>query len=420
MSKQNVAFCKAAILANGINLSFVEFPDNGYKYSSKAYNFSSPLLIRGAKRNINIIPQELIIDDNQEHTSTVSCIVDPSSKYSAVQDGSKMRLWDSINSLDCGVEIIIPKEPSFWKDKTSNDIPMVRILSTCGLCQANLWLWHECAYALNGKQCKFCGSAMQSKWKQNDLINLAEYLASNSSSFKQKWARDRDIVLDAVTETINHAIQKYYGEHIHLMLVSGNPPNNLLDDMWMMYVDALKDINSKICSLEDLDAVSILMPPNDFSWIEMVREVGLPKIAFNLEVWDSDIFSKIMPGKTTYGRERLLDALIFAVNIFGFGNVYTNLIIGIEPNESLLSGVMELADMGIVVNPMVFHQDYGAPMWKHPRPTERSILQISSEIARIYHRYGFRPLYCTNGARTSLINEAYLGWISIENYYLDT
>ena len=46
-------------------------------------------------------------------------------------------------------------------------------------------------------------------------------------------------------------------------------------------------------------------------------------------------FQHYCPGKAALGREYFIDRLIYAVNIFGKGNVWTNLVVGLEPIDEV-------------------------------------------------------------------------------------
>lgn len=83
--------------------------------------------------------------------------------------------------------------------------------------------------------------------------------------------------------------------------------------------------------------LATLMPPDDLSKIEMLRENGYNKIYFPLEVFEPTHFRTVCPGKSEYGYEKILKALEIAVRIFGAGHVYTNFIYGIQSLNSYLA-----------------------------------------------------------------------------------
>lgn len=404
-----IAHVKAQLLTQGIGFSPHVFDRCApIKYNSFAYNHSSPKGMQ-ARRKTSGGPQELILT-NQKCASVVSCIEDPDSPYWLERDEAGLSIINRVVGETLPVKVILPPLPHYWSQKTASNTSMLRIVGTCALCQANVWLWHECAYVFTGQQCRFCGIGIQSGRKAEDGIDLRQWLTQNEP-LDALWARSKVRVQQDVAETLQQARQSYYHDHLHLMFISGNFPNQLLDQQWHIYLDVMEMIEKSVRSLSELDAISLLMPPNDFRLIDRAFQIGLRKIAFNLEIWNEALFKRAMPGKAAYGRDKMIQALHHAVQVFGKGNVYTNLIIGIDADESLLSGAEQLASEGISVNPIVFHQDYGAAMSKHPRPALQSIVYVTRTIAQLYKQYELTPLYCPLGARTSLINEAYLGWL---------
>jgi len=78
------------------------------------------------------------------------------------------------------------------------------------------------------------------------------------------------------------------------------------------------------------EVLATLMPPDDLNLIKEIKDSGINKIYFPLEVFEKELFKIICPGKYTYGYDKLIDALEFAVDVFGVGNVYTNFVYGIQ------------------------------------------------------------------------------------------
>ncbi|MDO8670910.1 MAG: hypothetical protein Q7O66_05700 [Dehalococcoidia bacterium] len=61
--------------------------------------------------------------------------------------------------------------------------------------------------------------------------------------------------------------------------------------------------------------------------LQRLKNAGLDSTTLNLEVWDPRLYDEILPGKAKWiGRERVLAALLDAVDILGAGNVGTSLV----------------------------------------------------------------------------------------------
>jgi len=90
------------------------------------------------------------------------------------------------------------------------------------------------------------------------------------------------------------------------------------------------------------------------------RDAGADSCCYNLETWDAETFRTACSGKSTFvGRERWIDGLLGAVEVFGRGNVGSAFVAGIEllppaPGmpaqrmiESIVEGATFLMDRGI-------------------------------------------------------------------------
>ena len=80
-----------------------------------------------------------------------------------------------------------------------------------------------------------------------------------------------------------------------------------------------------------------------------LKEAGVDKVLWNIEVWDEELFKIICPGKSKFvGRVNWLKRLKEAVEVFGVGNVYCNFVGGFEYAWNPGFGNMEDAVMSSV------------------------------------------------------------------------
>ena len=61
-----------------------------------------------------------------------------------------------------------------------------------------------------------------------------------------------------------------------------------------------------------------------------LHESGVQKVVFNLEAITENGFNKYCPGKSDLGYGFFIERLRYAIDIFGKGNVWTNLVFGLE------------------------------------------------------------------------------------------
>jgi hypothetical protein len=97
-----------------------------------------------------------------------------------------------------------------------------------------------------------------------------------------------------------------------------------------------------------LVAVEVL-PPKSNKWIDETYALGADSVLYNLELFDKELFETICPGLArTIGRDRYIEALQYAANLFPNGTVASHLIVGLEPPGSTRQGIDMLTAMGVV------------------------------------------------------------------------
>lgn len=92
-----------------------------------------------------------------------------------------------------------------------------------------------------------------------------------------------------------------------------------------------------------------LHPPVADEWIDHAYAIGLDAISFSVEIFDPDLLEQHCPGRVQHiGRERYYAALEHAAAVFPNGTVWSDLVIGLEPEESTMRGIDRLASIGVL------------------------------------------------------------------------
>lgn len=138
--------------------------------------------------------------------------------------------------------------------------------------------------------------------------------------------------------------------------------------------------------------------------MEEMRALGVRGACFNLEVWDPQQFARICPGKASIiGRDRWLQSLDEAVEVFGPENVMSAFVGGAElegegamqdPAEALASAIEAgeyLTPRGIMATYSLFWKMTGKTRGEEPIYTLDHFLRLSAALADIRHRHG-RPI----------------------------
>jgi len=98
------------------------------------------------------------------------------------------------------------------------------------------------------------------------------------------------------------------------------------------------------------------------------RDAGADSCCYNMETWDAATFNAALPGKARYvGRERWIEGLLGAVDVFGWGRVASAFVAGIEmlpPGPGMTADEMR----GSIREGAAFLMDHGvmplySPLW---------------------------------------------------------
>lgn len=146
-----------------------------------------------------------------------------------------------------------------------------------------------------------------------------------------------------ITSIIEDYISHESFRHILLGGGSGSPKSNFRD-----IIKLTRFLKKKT----DKPLYLMSLPPENLEVISQLYAEGIDEIAFNIEIFHEKLASKYMPGKGLISREHYYKALEKAVSLWGkSGNVRSMVILGLEPEDSLLSGIERLCKIG--VQPMV-------------------------------------------------------------------
>ena len=162
------------------------------------------------------------------------------------------------------------------------------------------------------------------------------------------------------------------------------------------YLDVAEALNEKY---SDFYGVAIIGAPDDLNILEKYKEAGFKNISHNIEVWDRHLFAALCPGKEKRngGWQHWVDALERSVDVFGWGNVHSNLVGGLETLDSTLEGIEYLASKGVVAHFSVFRPEVGTPLEGYRSPEASWHYKLVDKATTIFRRYGFNTLQMYSG-----------------------
>jgi hypothetical protein len=351
MKRRNIAELKVSLLSKGINFDMdlfkdykKDFYDNQFVYGKTSSGVSPE----------HRFPQVLVLGDG-----IISALLRrENSPWNVKREGDDVNLYEDDKYVKT---VLLPEKPPYFGRKLSDGTPSESIIAVAGEDTPGFFFYPKCFYFSEGMQCGFCsmkstrktvGKRMVSEFTEDNVIEATKLFQ------KTKW---RDIPLISIT--------------------TGTPAT---DEETRKYV--LKMIKAMHGALEPKIPVHVLAhPPYDLDIIDEYKGAGVTSIAFNLEVFDKELFEKICPGKHKfYGYDNWLKALNRAKDVFGEYNAFCGLLWGLEPTESTIKGNESFLERGIGIASNIFHADPQSVLAKYPHPTEENILRIAEAQHELY------------------------------------
>ncbi len=390
---QEESLLKGLILTHG-----VIFTNNALAFAQAVHAKRQNLVYNMPKGASKERPQELLLKNKNDGYETVVSCVSPTIQDSAVIiDYSDNGLSASINGRFInGVEISFVKEPDYYQKRLLSGKLVKQLITACGYDELNILPWKGCAIS---HTCKFCGA--------NTFIDNACINAIMISKKPTLWDEYKATYLSELEEATKIAIQdECYQEHMHVILISGNLSNELLDLETIIFSEISQRIYPLIKENSTEGIVLVITPPSNTFLLRKLKSSGVSKVVFNFEAISRDGFREFCPGKNALGYDFFLERLYSSVSIWGKGNVWSNLVLGLEPNDVTLPLCQKMAENGIVFSANVLHIDQGNRLSCYP-PSLEQVLEFYYNLELINQKQDFQPFYCSKALRTSLTNEAH-------------
>ncbi len=280
-------------------------------------------------------------------------------------------------------EVDFCPRPDFVGKKTSRGIPMEKIISTRPQ-RLDINPYGYCHFWDDGNQCQFCSIV-------SDLRD----------QIKGKTGRKPKIKPEDLYETVREALREP-GRYSQITVTGGSDPRGEkpFDVELDRYIDCLQAIGRNFTSRR----FSSQIIASAFSKEQLTRlyeETGLTSICIDIEVWDERLFGWICPGKANYsGRQWWIDSLLNAVEVFGWGNVYTNFVAGCEmvqplgfetideALESNFEGCEFLARRGVSMLSIVWRPGAGSSFEGQPQPPLEYYVRLIKGLHEIKKAHG--------------------------------
>ena len=349
MPKQEFIELKAELLVNGINATRKALRGIGSEYKEQNHG----LFGWDFEDHTNIaLPDDFALPDG----TIVQFRKNSNSNYLIDLVNDQLILSNRKENL-CQVKWL--PRPAFYNQKTTSNKEMVKIGQIGGedclfFCYQNF-----CSHFSNNEQCLFC--------------NLVSTSQTYNSVLKKKDIHDIGEVAKAA----------FSGSNIKHVLLTGGCFNHQKEIE--LVTDVVKTI-SEYTGLNRVPGTILPSPAKNLDEIEKYYESGINAIGFSMEIWDEMLYRAICPGKSkSFSHDNFVNSIRNAVEVFGEGNVYGVLVMGLEPRDTFLDGIRVLTSLGANVVPFVWSPNPGSKLEGHRAPTSKWYIETIFEAAQIVY-----------------------------------
>ena len=240
----------------------------------------------------------------------------------------------------------------------------------------NIWPSTNCCYDKPELKCKFC-SLLPKTQAPVDVDELCGGLK---------------ILMEKVpTYTLNFSGATYK-----------NP--DTMVEYWCKLAKKIREFSNCPIAIE-------FAPPADLSLIDKLKESGATVAIMNIEIVNSDLRRKICPGKSSISLEHYHKALKRAVEVFGYGQVSSVMIGGIQAWEDIKQECELLCEMGVFPTIMPFRplDDCRLSDVKACEPSE--LIEMSEYLGALLRKHKLAPQCqegCTKCGGCSIENDCFI------------
>jgi hypothetical protein len=349
------------------------------------------------------LPGPIILRDGS--TAAVSFEEEFANPYLVDWDGENFILLDGDEFIDT---IDFVPRPQYVGKKTSRGVPMETI-AEARTQYMFITTYAHCHLWDTGEQCRYCMFFTDTKGLRQEI----------SRSGLEKIKKNSAVDPEDIYETVKEAL-KERGRFSGIHFTAGMDYNGeeLFDDEVNRYIDAIRAAGRNFRARFP----SFLTAPA-YSKKQLKRihdETLLSAYAAHIEVWDERISKWICPGKNKFpGREEWIRRTFDAVEIFGVGNVYSQIVAGVELarphgfktiDEALDSNFRACeyyAKNGVIFVATFWRPHKFSTLGKQPSPPLEYYVRLARGLHDIRKSYGLSAdqddyKHCSNHADTDM------------------
>jgi len=364
---------KAALLTDGLNADLGSLDHVGTLFKEQNHGLFGWDFVN--HKGVHT-PDDFLLSDG----TVTQFRFNPTSPYlMEIRDG---RLTVTKNGEVLDYVSLIPR-PAFYDSCTRGGAIMRQIAQIGGEDCFFVCYQNHCSHFARNEQCLFC--------------NLVSTKQTYDSVLSRKDALDiGEVAAAAFSE----------GRCKHILLTGGCLSHQ-------KEVKLVVDIVGSIRTALGASTVPGTILPSatiDEADIHQYHDTGIGAIGYSMEIWDEALYKAMCPGKARdTSHNDFVQAIKTAVRIFGAGNVYCVLVMGLEPRNTLLEGIRELSAIGANVVPFVWSPNPGSKLEGHRAPSAEWYVDTILEAARIVSESGVpdgNANHCSKCDGNSLLHDA--------------
>jgi len=295
-----------------------------------------------------------ILPDGEGNIPVVGDFVDSSPYYLDQINGEYWVFRDDV----AVAQVELMGAARFYDYKTSAGVPMQKVgLLHCPATFATTLL-QTCDFWEDERRCKFCGIELTLKDRSTVGFKNAKSLVETILC-----ARDLDGIMNIVfTSGVAKDEEKALAKYAEICL--------------------------EVKKATDLPIQLQIIPPDDLSWLQRLKDSGVDALGVHIETFDPDVFERITPGKARIGFNKYVETWKEAVNVFGRWQVSTYVLVGLgERLETVIEGTALCAGIGVYPFIVPFRPIAGTPM-ENVKPPEPKVMEyVYTEAAKVLSRY---------------------------------
>lgn len=354
-------------------------------------------------KQIYKIPAEVLISDNR-CSSLTKLRYNPNSPIQilGINDKNLHLLLNGQELNELNVSLV--KENKLLQQEIPNSSKNRKIkdfVDIVGLNRVAALPYDGCYNWNNGQNCKFCD--LHPRREDEDLaIPSINALNKYGMNVEYWWNSQKGEFLKSLGYSLETVFNKSEQEKMYLYFMAGNCQTNT--QTWDIIEETISSLQPKIDISKQNNYLNIA-PHDNVERLKRAKNLGIKQVQYNLEVVGADRFKDTCPGKMPY--EVFEKKLFEAVDTFGHGNVRSNFVFGLTPDDELLSYAEYCAQNGVVMDYSIFQPKKNTQYVDKPAPSFARVCDFSYELAKIYKRHDLKPIFDRHSSRSSIINEIY-------------